>query len=271
MVDRGLRSVPRRRFLAGAAGTVLLGGGGGAVASAKAAPGGAAPRLLEFRLTAREASASIVGDDHPDTRVWAYDSMVPGPELRVRQGDRMRIVVENRLREETTVHWHGLRLENRYDGVPGETQTPIPPGGDFTYRLAMTEAVRLRVVADKQRQLDLFQQRQQARVPARRAFRAGRRVAALRQAARIAEAGRQDGDAGGVVEDLAPDAEPVAQALAGGVVEGGAGLVRERARGLARDQQPRARIELEHGLRAERQMRGAERAGGRWLGSGPLR
>lgn len=140
MVDRGLRSVPRRRFLAGAAGAVLLGGGRGAVASAKAEPGAAAPRLREFRLTAREASASIVGDDHPDTRVWAYDGMVPGPELRVRQGDRMRVVVENRLREETTVHWHGVRVPNAMDGVPHLTQPPIEPGGTFTYEFDALDA-----------------------------------------------------------------------------------------------------------------------------------
>ena len=41
---------------------------------------------------------------------------------------------------ETTVHWHGLRLENRYDGVPHETQSPIPIGGTFTYKVQFPDA-----------------------------------------------------------------------------------------------------------------------------------
>src|ERR1700720_2103683 len=71
----------------------------------------------EYRLAAKPAVANLTGDGHPNTAVWTYDGTVPGPELRVRQGDPVRIVVENKLGEDTTVHWHGVRLPNAMDGV----------------------------------------------------------------------------------------------------------------------------------------------------------
>ena len=65
----------------------------------------------------------------------AYNGCVPGPTLRVRQGSEITVRVRNDGDHETTVHWHGLRVDNAYDGVPYETQPPIPVGGEFTYRL----------------------------------------------------------------------------------------------------------------------------------------
>ena len=57
----------------------------------------------------------LVGATYPETAVWSYNGAVPGPEIRVRQGERLRITVENRLDEETTVHWHGAaRAERRW-------------------------------------------------------------------------------------------------------------------------------------------------------------
>ncbi len=64
---------------------------------------------------------------------WAYNGTVPGPEIRVAEGDRVRIVVRNLLPEGTTVHWHGLFVPNNMDGVPMITQDPIKPGRTFTY------------------------------------------------------------------------------------------------------------------------------------------
>jgi FtsP/CotA-like multicopper oxidase with cupredoxin domain len=67
--------------------------------------------------------------------------MVPGPIIRVTQGDRVRVVVENQLADEaTTVHWHGLELENQADGVPFITQDPIMPGQTYTYEFTATNA-----------------------------------------------------------------------------------------------------------------------------------
>jgi FtsP/CotA-like multicopper oxidase with cupredoxin domain len=75
--------------------------------------------------------AQRIGDDV--VRRLAYNGSVPGPTLRVRQGSEVVVHVTNDGDVPATVHWHGLRLENRYDGVPGETQQAIPVGGTFTY------------------------------------------------------------------------------------------------------------------------------------------
>jgi FtsP/CotA-like multicopper oxidase with cupredoxin domain len=68
-------------------------------------------------------------------RMLAYNGSIPGPTLKVQQGSELIVHVTNDGDLDTTVHWHGLRLENRYDGVPHETQAPIPVGGEFTYRI----------------------------------------------------------------------------------------------------------------------------------------
>ena len=70
----------------------------------------------------------------------AYNGSVPGPNLHVDQGSQITVQVRNDGDVEATVHWHGLRLENRYDGVPHETQEPIPIGGTFTYQLQFPDA-----------------------------------------------------------------------------------------------------------------------------------
>jgi FtsP/CotA-like multicopper oxidase with cupredoxin domain len=72
--------------------------------------------------------------------VWAYDGTIPGPTLRLRQGQPVRVTVENGLDEETTVHWHGIRLRNAMDGVPGLTQPPIRPGTSFVYEFTPPDA-----------------------------------------------------------------------------------------------------------------------------------
>ena len=63
----------------------------------------------------------------------AYNGRVPGPEIRVKEGERLRVVLKNALDEPTTVHWHGVEAPNAMDGVPGITQKPVPPGGTFVY------------------------------------------------------------------------------------------------------------------------------------------
>ena len=68
-------------------------------------------------------------------RMLSYNGSIPGPTLKVQQGSEIVVNVANEGDLETTVHWHGLRLENKYDGVPHETQAPIPIGGSFSYRI----------------------------------------------------------------------------------------------------------------------------------------
>lgn len=64
---------------------------------------------------------------------YAYNGMVPGPLLRVTEGDRVRVVVKNEMDESTAVHWHGLLVDNKSDGVPFITQDPIRSGETYTY------------------------------------------------------------------------------------------------------------------------------------------
>jgi FtsP/CotA-like multicopper oxidase with cupredoxin domain len=75
-----------------------------------------------------------------ELRMLAYNDSIPGSTLHVDQGAEITVRVRNDGDTETTVHWHGLRLENRYDGVPHETQKPIPIGGTFTYKLQFPDA-----------------------------------------------------------------------------------------------------------------------------------
>jgi FtsP/CotA-like multicopper oxidase with cupredoxin domain len=74
------------------------------------------------------------------TGVWGYNGVVPGPVLRYPQGARVRVAVQNRLPQETTVHWHGLRVPNPMDGVPQVTQNPIPIGARFDYEFTAEDA-----------------------------------------------------------------------------------------------------------------------------------
>src|SRR3954470_15373481 len=75
-----------------------------------------------------------------DLRMLAYNGSIPGPTLRVPQGAQITVDVRNDGDVETTVHWHGLRLENRFDGVPHETQAPIPVGGGYSCRVQFPDA-----------------------------------------------------------------------------------------------------------------------------------
>jgi FtsP/CotA-like multicopper oxidase with cupredoxin domain len=113
-----------------------------ACAGALALPAGRARAATtrDVTLTPAPARAALVGPPYPETAVWAYDGRVPGPELRVRQGERLRIAVDNRLPVPTTIHWHGLRLSNAMDGVAHVTQAPIAPGARFVYEFDAPDA-----------------------------------------------------------------------------------------------------------------------------------
>ena len=93
-----------------------------------------------YQIAAEAGRVPLVGSNQQATEVWAYNGGVPGPILRVRQGEPVRIVVKNQLDQSTTVHWHGIRLPNAMDGVPGLTQPPIEPGQNFTYEFTPPDA-----------------------------------------------------------------------------------------------------------------------------------
>jgi FtsP/CotA-like multicopper oxidase with cupredoxin domain len=72
--------------------------------------------------------------------MYAFNGQYPGPLIEAVRGSRVTVVFTNRLPHPTTVHWHGLRLDYRSDGVPGLSQPVVPPGGDFTYHLRFPDA-----------------------------------------------------------------------------------------------------------------------------------
>lgn len=99
------------------------------------APGG---QVREFHLETKPARWEILPGIVTDA--WTYNGQVPGPELRVREGDLVRVIVTNRLPVPTTIHWHGVDLNWKMDGVPGVTQLAIQPGETFTYEFVATPA-----------------------------------------------------------------------------------------------------------------------------------
>ena len=100
-----------------------------------------APRVEKgvkiFELTASQ----IQWETAPGQKVeaWTYNGQVPGPQIRVREGDRVRMILHNKLTESTAVHFHGLELPNGMDGVPFITQPPIKSGESFTYEFTVPE------------------------------------------------------------------------------------------------------------------------------------
>jgi len=116
----------RRAFLATAASTVF------APQLGWATPG--------FDLVAQPVTASILPNDGPQTAMMGFNGGTPGPELRVRQGEVLDIRFLNQLDQGSAVHWHGLRLDNAMDGVPGLTQDVVPPGGRFDYTVRAPDA-----------------------------------------------------------------------------------------------------------------------------------
>jgi FtsP/CotA-like multicopper oxidase with cupredoxin domain len=104
-------------------------------------------RLLEPRVDGGvkvyELEAAVTGwNILPYVRVaaYAFNGQVPGPRIRITQGDRVRFVLRNSLPEPTTVHWHGLIVPNAMDGPAEITQAPVPPGGSFTYEFTAVQA-----------------------------------------------------------------------------------------------------------------------------------
>lgn len=77
---------------------------------------------------------------HKQVMGYAFNQQIPGPRLRVTEGDHIRIHVTNNLPESTTIHWHGLILPNAMDGAAEITQAPIAPGATFTYEFTTQQA-----------------------------------------------------------------------------------------------------------------------------------
>ncbi|SFE02600.1 Multicopper oxidase with three cupredoxin domains (includes cell division protein FtsP and spore coat protein CotA) [Paenibacillus catalpae] len=85
----------------------------------------------EFNLVATQSNQEIApGKTLP---VWTFNNSVPGPQIRVKQGDRIKINLKNELPEPVTIHWHGVPVPNNMDGIPGVTQNAVQPGQTYTY------------------------------------------------------------------------------------------------------------------------------------------
>jgi FtsP/CotA-like multicopper oxidase with cupredoxin domain len=119
----------------------LLRAGAGAVVAAAWPYHHALPASPETRqLVAAPGRVAIAGSEYPETGVWCYGGNVPGPEIRLRQGEFLRVAVENQLIEDTTIHWHGVRVPNPMDGAAYVTQPPIQPTESFVYEFTAPDA-----------------------------------------------------------------------------------------------------------------------------------
>ncbi len=121
----------RRRFLAGSSGVLAM---------AASAPLFAASEKLSYKIAPMASKAVLLEDGGKQTAVWAYNGLVPGPVVRTKKGEEVSIEVFNQLEHPTTIHWHGIRIDNAMDGVAGLTQVPIQPGERFVYRFTPPDA-----------------------------------------------------------------------------------------------------------------------------------
>jgi len=96
------------------------------------------PHVFETNLTASVTSLEIL--EGLQTDVYSYNGTVPGPEIRVARGDRVIVHFTNDLPEPTTIHWHGVRVPNDVDGVPGVSQPEVFPGETFTYDFVVPDS-----------------------------------------------------------------------------------------------------------------------------------
>jgi FtsP/CotA-like multicopper oxidase with cupredoxin domain len=97
-----------------------------------------APTVVEINLEARVAPVDLIPG--LTTNAWTYGGTIPGPLIKAHVGDQLVVHFTNNLPEDTTIHWHGIRLPSNMDGVPGHTQPPVPPGGTFDYSFILPDA-----------------------------------------------------------------------------------------------------------------------------------
>jgi FtsP/CotA-like multicopper oxidase with cupredoxin domain len=91
-----------------------------------------------FRLVAEPVKRRLIPGR--DMEVWGYNGSCPGPTIQVNEGDRVRIIFENRLPESSTIHWHGLEVPVVMDGVPYISQKPVAPGSKYVYEFTLHQA-----------------------------------------------------------------------------------------------------------------------------------
>jgi FtsP/CotA-like multicopper oxidase with cupredoxin domain len=97
-----------------------------------------APHTIEVNIEARVASLQI--KPGVTTSAWTYNGSIPGPLIRAHVGDHLIVHFTNSLPEDSTIHWHGIRLPAAMDGVPGHTQPAVKTGGTFKYEFDLPDA-----------------------------------------------------------------------------------------------------------------------------------
>jgi FtsP/CotA-like multicopper oxidase with cupredoxin domain len=132
-----MSSFTRRTLIGGVAASLLP-----LPARAETPQGQAEPATPEGMrvLEARPARQRIVPAPASETDVWGYNGEVPGPVLRAKPGEELAVRLVNKLDQPTSLHWHGVRINNAMDGVVGLTQKPVMPGASFDYRFKVLEA-----------------------------------------------------------------------------------------------------------------------------------
>jgi len=90
-----------------------------------------------YELTAEKIQWEVAPGQKVEA--WAYNNQVPGPQIRVREGDRVRVILHNKLDQSSAIHFHGLELPNAVDGVPFITQPPVKAGESYTYEFTVPE------------------------------------------------------------------------------------------------------------------------------------
>ena len=120
----------RRRFLSGAAACIF------APAFSFSARADA-----PMELTAGNSAHALRGKNAPPVPLWTFNGASPGPLLRAKRGETLRVRLVNKMdAAATTIHWHGVRVDNAMDGVSGVTQSAVPPGEFFDYEVALPDS-----------------------------------------------------------------------------------------------------------------------------------
>ncbi|WP_394189447.1 multicopper oxidase family protein [Paenisporosarcina quisquiliarum] len=87
--------------------------------------------MNEFTLIAQERKHTLT--EGKEVTAWTFNGSSPGPEIRVKEGEEVKIKLENELKVPVTIHWHGIPVPNNMDGIPGLTMNAVQPGESFTY------------------------------------------------------------------------------------------------------------------------------------------
>ena len=128
---------PNRRLVTGGLAASLIGLG---AARGQPAPQPGTPPDGWRVLTAAPKRMKLHPEAKVEAELWAFDGQVPGPVLRVRHGEEVRLRLQNRIDRPLSLHWHGVRNVNAQDGVGGLTQDTVAPGKDFEYRFTPPDA-----------------------------------------------------------------------------------------------------------------------------------